>query len=508
MDRPGTDDRFKVIIVGAGVAGLTLAHAFDKAAGIDYVVLDKHPVAPAWGSSISMYTNGARILDQLGLYDVLVAKAAEMQDFHLRGSDGKTHTTSPFLKVISDRGGYLAMTLERRVFLQTLYDELPDKSKVVEHARVSSIVEESSRVKVVLADGAVHEGDIVIGCDGIHSAVRELMWERAHRLCPGLITVAEKQRIAATYTCITGIAPYQHGLGADAVSAVSHDGFSFLFLTQPDHIYFFLFIKMPHGQVSKYPNRLRFTEADAEAEAARFLDCPVSETLVFGDVWKTRTRGVLVALDEGVLSHWFLGRTVLCGDSAHKVTPNGGFGGNLAMESAVVLANEVYAAVQRRGRRPDDEKEKKPGDEDIRLAFQNYQESHTPRVKRFYYMSWAWTRMQAYEGWGWYVMQRWILPVLFVSGAKQVAMLMASTPKLSFVPFDEHKGELKWAKQKWDLLAEEKKKKNDNEPQIGSSGASIFSKVLIALIAISALMFYTAGVWYLGRGVKAQLNLE
>ncbi|KAK8085584.1 FAD-dependent monooxygenase [Apiospora hydei] len=476
MDGLGTGGRFKVIIVGAGVAGLTLAHAFDKAAGIDYVVLDKHPVAPAWGSSISMYPNGCRILDQLGLYDVLLAKTAETQAFHLRGSDGKTYTTSPFLKEISDRNGYVAMTFERKDFLQTLYDNLPDKSKVIEHARVARIIEEASRVKVVLADGAVHEGDIVIGCDGIHSAVRELMWERAHRLCPGLITVGEKQSITATYTCLTGVAPYQYGLGADAVSAVSHDGFSFLFLTQPDHIYFFLFIKkLPGGQkVSKYPTRLRFTEADADSEAARFLDCPISETLVFGDVWKTRTRGVLRAQGHA----------------------QRGFGGNLAMESAVVLANEIYAAVDRRRHRSDDEKEeKKPGDDEIRRAFQSYQESHMPRIKLFYYLSWAWTRMQAYDGWG---------CVLFVPGAKQVAVLMASAPKLRFVPFDEGAGTLSWAKQKWELPAE---KKDNNEPRIGSSGRTVFSKGLVFLFVISAFMFYSAGVWSLGRGVRSPLDL-
>ncbi|KAK7943431.1 FAD binding domain protein [Apiospora aurea] len=489
MDGPGTDGWFKVIIVGAGVAGLTLAHAFDKAADIDYVVLDKHPVAPAWGSSISMYPNGARILDQLGLYDVMVAKTAEMQDFHLRGSDGKTHTTSPFLKEISDRNGYLAMTFERRVFLQTLYDELPDKSKVIEHARASSITEDASRVKVVLADGAVHEGDIVIGCDGIHSAVRELMWERAHRLCPGLITVDEKQSITATYTCLTGVAPYQHGLGADAVSAVSHDGFSFLFLTQPDHVYFFLFVKMPHGRVSKHPNRLRFTEADADAEAARYLECPVSETLVFGDVWKTRTCGVLVALDEGRAQ-------------GHAQR---GFGGNLAMESAVVLANEIYAAVDHRRHRSDDEKEKKPSDNEIRRAFQDYQESHMPRIKLFYHLSWAWTRMQAYDGWGWYMMQRWILPALFVPGAKQVAVFLASAPKLSFVPFEEHIGTRSWAKQKWELPAA---KKNNNEPQLGSSGRTVFFKGLVFLFAVSAFIIYSAGVWSLGRGARSPLDLE
>lgn len=218
------DGRFKVIIVGVGVCGLYLAHAFAKA-DIDYVVLDKHSVAPAWSSSISIYPSSSRILDQVGLYDVLDAKKAEMRDYHVRGPDG----------------------------------------------------------------------DVVIGCDGIHSAVRELLWERAHRLCPGLITVGAKQRITVTYTCLTGIAPYQPGgLGGTAMSSASHDGFSFLFLTQPDHVYFFVFIRNLPGEgrgdgstckgTSKYPNRLRFTEADADAVAARVLDCPVSETLVFGDV--------------------------------------------------------------------------------------------------------------------------------------------------------------------------------------------------------------------------------
>ncbi|KAK8097171.1 fad binding domain-containing protein [Apiospora kogelbergensis] len=415
------DDQFKVVIVGAGVSGLILAHALHKA-GIDYVVLDKHPVAPAWGTSISMYPNGIRILDQLGLCDVLDAKRAEMYDFHLRGADGKTYDTYPFLKEISDRfgwaGGYIAMTMERREFLQTLYDELPDKSKVVEHARVSDIIEEGSRVKVALTDGVIHEGDIVVGCDGVHSAVRELMWARAHRLSPGLITVDEKQRMTATYTCLLGIAPYQDGVGAVSVSSVSHNGFSFLFLTQPDHIYFIVPIKRPLGQVGKYPNRLRFTDADVDNEAARLLDCPVSETLVFGDIWKTRTRGQLVALEEGVLSRWSYGRTVLCGDSAHKITPNAGFGGNMAMESAVVLANEIYATVHHRQRgqqehhHPGHKKESqtKPSDDEIRHAFHTYQTVSMSRVKTFYYMSWIWTRMQAYDGWGWYIAQRWILP--------------------------------------------------------------------------------------------------
>ncbi|CAI6099010.1 unnamed protein product [Clonostachys chloroleuca] len=490
MNGKTVDGRFKVIIVGAGVSGLTLAHTFHQA-GIDYVVLDKHPVAPAWGASISIFPNGSRILDQLGLYDIMNTKHTEMQYFHCRGSDGKTYCAEPFLKEISDSSGYLGMTIERRVFLQTLYDELPDKSKVIEHARVASVVEEKGAVKVLLSDGVVHEGDIVIGCDGAHSAVREIMWERAHQLSPGLITASEKQTMKATYTCLIGVAPYQHGLGTNVLSSVSNDRFSFLFLTQPEQIFFIVPIKMPNGQVSKYPNRLRFTDEDVQAEANKILDYPISDTLVFGDIWKTRVRGQLVSLEEGILSHWSYGRIVLCGDAIHKVTPNAGLGGNMAMESAVVLANEIFAAIQRHPN-------KKPSDEEVRLAFKRYHEIRTPRVKELFDVSWLLTRLQAYDGWGWYVVQRWILPLIFMKGAKQLAATMAGAPVLSFIPFKQRSGKVNWKKQDWEV------EKRIN-PQVGQSKASLNG--LIASIVTSAFIAYTATVWYFGGGMEKPIFL-
>lgn len=61
----------KVIIIGAAITGLTLAHALDKA-GIDYVVLEKHQdVRANIGGTIGMQPNGCRILDQVGVFDSL-----------------------------------------------------------------------------------------------------------------------------------------------------------------------------------------------------------------------------------------------------------------------------------------------------------------------------------------------------------------------------------------------------------------------------------------------------
>lgn len=67
----GDKDRFRVIIVGGSVAGLTLAHCLQQA-GIDHVVLEKNSdLSPQVGASIGITPNGGRILDQLGLFDAV-----------------------------------------------------------------------------------------------------------------------------------------------------------------------------------------------------------------------------------------------------------------------------------------------------------------------------------------------------------------------------------------------------------------------------------------------------
>ncbi|KAL2190303.1 hypothetical protein L209DRAFT_169644 [Thermothelomyces heterothallicus CBS 203.75] len=54
-------DQFRIVIVGGGVAGLTLANALEQA-GVDYVLLERRDeVAPQVGASIGVFPNGARV---------------------------------------------------------------------------------------------------------------------------------------------------------------------------------------------------------------------------------------------------------------------------------------------------------------------------------------------------------------------------------------------------------------------------------------------------------------
>ena len=97
----GNQKKFRVIIVGGGVAGLAAAHALEMA-NIDHVLLEKGEIAPARGASIGIYPQGARILQQFGTF-----KAVNDETYQLGKSknllpDGTVFANSDFFKYLRE----------------------------------------------------------------------------------------------------------------------------------------------------------------------------------------------------------------------------------------------------------------------------------------------------------------------------------------------------------------------------------------------------------------------
>lgn len=83
---------FKIIVVGGGVAGLTLANMLEKF-GLDYLLLEAHEDIDApTGAAIGLMPNGSFIMDQIGCYEAIRAAAqdGELEDSHIRDSNGKS----------------------------------------------------------------------------------------------------------------------------------------------------------------------------------------------------------------------------------------------------------------------------------------------------------------------------------------------------------------------------------------------------------------------------------
>ncbi|OCK84466.1 FAD binding domain-containing protein [Lepidopterella palustris CBS 459.81] len=417
---------FRVIIVGCGVGGLAFSHAFQKA-GIDHVVLEKGIIAPPWGASISMWAHGARILQQIDCLEALEAACLPLKNMIARSKDGKAFAEDTFFDMMVERNGYNCTTFERRTFLQIIHDQLPDKSFIKTGKRVTNVIDTDDGVRVEIQDGTVEEGDIVIGCDGVHSAVRELMWKNANATIPNFISAKEKTSLVTTYTALIGVSKTIPGLGIQDMTWVHNDKLSFLFNTQPDQTYFFVHFKLP--QQRSWPHVPKFTQEDADKAAASVADHPVSDSLVFGEIWKNRIRGTLISLEEGVYDHWYFGRTALVGDSVHKVTPNYALGANCALEGVVVLSNEINKL----------HKSLKPGTRPSKSAitalFHRYQEARKPRMKLAFDASYQLTRLQTCDGIWNKITMMYLVPLLgFSTFANSLAELCAGAPKFDFIP--------------------------------------------------------------------------
>ncbi|KAL8976008.1 MAG: hypothetical protein Q9205_007905 [Flavoplaca limonia] len=431
--------KFRAIIVGGGVAGLVASHTFSKA-GIEHIVLERgSEAAPPTGASIAIYPHGARILQQLGILEQTKAIADPLEDGATnRWPDGSPVQWSDLWRYVRENHGTELMLLERRGYLEVLWQNLPDKSKVLFNKKVANIVENDDGVEVFLSDGTSEKGDIVVGADGVHSTVREKMWERANRLEPGIIDVKEKK----------GFGPGEPQM-KNELSVVYNKGHSFLLGTQPRRCFYFVFQRVKEPW-TRY-NRPRYTQEDAEKMAADVADMSVSDTMVFGELWQKRWRGAVVDIEEGVLNRWFYGRTVLVGDTAHKITPNMALGGNSGMESVVVLTNLLHRTLASTS-------PSKPSHDALTQAFQAYQDQRLPRMRHIMKFSRLITRTQAWDNWFLKMVSIWVLPYLPERKlANDLGEIIRKAPMLDFVPLgDWDEGLMEWE----DMKQEKKPKRN------------------------------------------------
>ncbi|KAF5628110.1 FAD binding domain protein [Fusarium tjaetaba] len=336
---------FKVIIVGGSVSGLSLANMLEKFS-IEYILLEAHPtIAPQLGASMGLLPGGLRILDQLGCYDrvrEIVGDCCYYQP-SLRLFNGKIlnkKKPKSFSEQLEDRTGYPQIFIDRQMFLQILFDNIQSKDRVMTRKRVVCVETAENHVCVHTQDGCTYTGDIVVGADGVHSAVRKEMWRNGVESDPGSFWLDEDKALAADSKSIFGISKRPKSLPTSALQINSFfDGRNYMMLSAPgDRLYWFMFQDMSRTTGSEIP---RFTIEDESNLARKHFDDQVTACTTFGDVYENRLKTALVSLEEHVFARWYFRRIITIGDAAHKVHPNTAQGGNGAIETSAVLLNTL-----------------------------------------------------------------------------------------------------------------------------------------------------------------------
>ncbi|VTT76422.1 unnamed protein product [Fusarium fujikuroi] len=324
---------FKVIIVGGSVAGLSVANMLERF-DIDYVLLEAYPqIAPQVGASIGILPNGFRILDQLGCFEPILDIAGDSRYTigGMYGSDGlplaPSSTTSLSIH-FEKRVGYPSIFIDRQMLLQVLYKNLKHKDRVLTKKRVTRVELVEGGVQAYTQDGSVYEGDIVVGADGIHSA------------SPGYFPEDENSRVPVSTRCIFGISKRPSALGYRSQQMVVGDGHAYLIIAAPgDRTYWFLFDGLPETKRGK--DISKYTKADEEGLVKEHHGDHITQDVTFGELYDRKIMSTLVPLEEYVFDRWHYKRIVTIGDSAHKIDPASGQGGNGAMESAALLVNAL-----------------------------------------------------------------------------------------------------------------------------------------------------------------------
>ncbi|WP_163505455.1 FAD-dependent monooxygenase [Fodinicola acaciae] len=312
------------IIVGGGIAGPVTALALRKI-GVAAHVYEAHDgTADGVGGMLGLAPNGLDAFDAVGLGDVVRQAAEPVSTMAIQSWTGKT------LAEFGDRSGPPFLRVIWRTDLyRLLQDALSTKDILVDYGkRLVTAENQGDFVTAVFADGTRVSADILVGADGIRSAVRSIIDPAAPKpRYTGLLGIAGNWRKGADLPSTNGSMNMTYGKRAFFAYRVDENGragwFANLPYRQP--------LTMAEARAvggEEWLRRLRWIFADDRTPAPGILRHVRTGDLV-----------VVGALEDlPRVPTWSRGRMVLVGDSAHATSPSSGQGASIAAESALQLA--------------------------------------------------------------------------------------------------------------------------------------------------------------------------
>ena len=310
-------NNLKVVVIGAGIGGLTAGIAL-KQAGYEVEIYDRVKEMRPVGAGISLWSNGVKVLNRLGLGEKMAKIGGLMERMEYRTITGELVNDIDLMPLIHEVG-QRPYPVARRDLQTMLVEAFPGVVKL-DHKCIG-VAENETSVTATFENGHQATGDLLVAADGVRSILRTyVLGEEVQPKYGGYINwnglVAADEDLAPKNTWAIYVGDHKRA----SLMPVAGDRF-----------YFFFDVPLPLGTPANPDNYKTELRQHFQGWAK-----PVQLLIDRLDPYAVARPEIH---DVGPIEHFVRGRVALLGDSAHATCPDLGQGGCQAMEDGLVLTN-------------------------------------------------------------------------------------------------------------------------------------------------------------------------
>ena len=345
--------KHKIIIVGAGIAGLTSALCL-RQAGHDVTILEQASALEDIGAGIQLSPNALHVLNVIGVSDTLASKADIPSELSIRDfKSGTPFLTQKMGSRFSHRYGTSYWHCHRADLIETLFNATQESGvQILFNEKTESYEETPETTSVKTHAGKSFKADLLIGADGISSKIRATLLPNSMVDFTGQIAwrglvAAERLRTQPPEGVSVWVGPGKHFVGYRLRQA-------------------------------SLMNFIAVEERDEWTEEKWMLSGEIKKLRTAFAGWDSTVQDILAACDDayqwGLFDRpppkkWHSARAVLIGDACHPILPFMAQGAAMAIEDAYVLATSLENSTS------------------IAAGFKLFQQQRKKRVKNLYDIS-------------------------------------------------------------------------------------------------------------------------
>lgn len=308
----------EILVIGGGIGGLSAGIALGRA-GHRVTIIERDPQWSVYGVGIIQQANVVRAMDQLGVLDTFLDAASGFEAVEIFLPDGAMAARVPSPRLVEGRPANVGIARPR---LQHVLAESAagQGTHIKLGLTVEGLSDDGAGVEAAFSDGGGGRYDLVIAADGIHSCTRQMLFPEVGEPKPAGQAVWRYN--LPRPTGMDALQVYNGHVGVGLVPISSAE--MYMFVTTPvdpgaREMQDGLAARM-REKVAHAPPRIReLAHGITQDEAVVYR--PLETMFVDGD--------------------WHKGRVALLGDAVHATTPHLGQGAGMAVEDALVLAEEL-----------------------------------------------------------------------------------------------------------------------------------------------------------------------